>query len=92
MIRFKYENAAELALANSAGSQVVLKLRHMSGPWHSLCPFRYRQDMYTESLNCFGLTFSMFSYQLKEKDCRSEMNGTQYTFATLCNLLPPLFN
>ena len=20
------------------------------------------------------------------------MNGTQYTFATLCNLLPPLFN
>ena len=67
MIRFKYENAAELALANSAGSQVVLKLRHMSGPWHSLCPFRYRQDMYTESLNCFGLTFSMKEVQLPVK-------------------------
>ena len=60
-------NAAELALANSAGSQGVLKLRHMSGPWYSLCPFRCSQDMYTESLNGIGLTFTMKEVQLPVK-------------------------
>ena len=44
-------NAAELALANSAGSQGVLKLRHMSGPWHSLCAFRCTQPGYVHRVS-----------------------------------------
>ena len=44
-------NAVELALANSAGSQGVLKLRHMSGPWHSLCAFRCAQPGYVHRVS-----------------------------------------